>query len=151
MINVKAFFKYNEHKGLTVKVWWLAGWYRVKIRLRSGKQLEKSWGLKGRETTELLDEAQRQYAMLVAEYVGRSCRRTPWESLCLVRALTAGRLFKEKKIPCTMYLGVGKDENGKMVAHAWLRAGGLYVTGGDGSGYACVARFAEAYSEEQLK
>lgn len=151
MVNVKAFFKYNGHKSLTLKVWWLAGWYRIRIRFRSGKHLEESWGIKGRETTDRLEEEQKAFALLAAEYVNRSCRRTPWESLCLVRALTARRLLAQKHIPCTIYLGVGKDENGKMVAHAWLRAGEFYITGGDGSGYACVARFAVADSEEQLK
>ena len=28
-----------------------------------------------------------------------------------------------------------------MIAHAWLRCGQIYVTGGDGQGYAVVAKF----------
>ena len=40
-----------------------------------------------------------------------------------------------------MYLGVGLDENKKMIAHAWLRCGQLYVTGGDGHEYTTVACF----------
>ena len=43
-------------------------------------------------------------------------------------------------IHSTLYLGVGKDE-GKMIAHAWLRCGQMYVTGGNGSSYAMVAKF----------
>ena len=39
-----------------------------------------------------------------------------------------------------MYLGCGMDR-GKMVAHAWLRCGRMYVTGGDGTGYSVVDRF----------
>ena len=29
----------------------------------------------------------------------------------------------------------------KMVAHAWLRCGKMYVTGGDGTGYSIVDKF----------
>ena len=37
-------------------------------------------------------------------------------------------------------------EEGKMVAHAWLRFGEMYVTGGDGGGYTTVARFCKEAS-----
>ena len=37
-------------------------------------------------------------------------------------------------------MGVGL-EDGKMIAHAWLRCGLLYVTGGTGQGYSTVAKF----------
>jgi len=36
---------------------------------------------------------------------------------------------------------VGKDENGKMIAHSWLRCGKMYVMGGNGEGYGVVAKF----------
>ena len=39
-----------------------------------------------------------------------------------------------------MYLGCGTEDD-KMVAHAWLRCGEMYVTGGDGEGYAVVSKF----------
>jgi hypothetical protein len=34
-----------------------------------------------------------------------------------------------------------KRDNGKMVAHAWIRTGEFYLTGGDGTDYAMVAKF----------
>ena len=34
-----------------------------------------------------------------------------------------------------------KIEDGKMVAHAWLRCGEMYVTGGNGAEYAMVDKF----------
>ena len=39
-----------------------------------------------------------------------------------------------------LYLGCAVNE-GKMVAHAWLRCGKMYITGGNGSGYAIVDKF----------
>lgn len=48
--------------------------------------------------------------------------------------------FEKRHISSTLYLGCN-IENGKMIAHAWLRCGKMYVTGGDGSGYAVVDMF----------
>lgn len=69
---------------------------------------------------------------------GKVCDKTPWESKCLVRALAAQRLLCRRGLSSTLYLGCGMEE-GKMVAHAWLRFGEMYVTGGDGGGYTTVA------------
>ena len=87
------------------------------------------------ETMENLRKAKR-----VSTHVNRITEHTLWESKCLVRAMTARKLLKEAGIHSTLYLGVGKDE-GKMIAHAWLRCGQMYVTGGNGSSYAMVAKF----------
>ena len=40
-------------------------------------------------------------------------------------------------------LGVKKDNNNQMLAHAWIRCGDYFVTGGGNRhGYAVVAKFA---------
>ena len=83
---------------------------------------------------------QYRYSYWVSYAVDKVCSRTAWESKCLVRALTAQHLLKKSGIPSTMYLGC-KMEEGKMVAHAWLRVGKVYVTGGNGEGYSIVDRF----------
>ena len=49
--------------------------------------------------------------------------------------------LQKRGIKTTLYLGVNKDTNNDMKAHAWIRAGEMYVTGGDGKGYATVAKF----------
>jgi hypothetical protein len=54
--------------------------------------------------------------------------------------MTARKLLMKKHISSTLYLGVGKD-NDQMIAHAWLRCGNMYVTGGDGKNYSMVAKF----------
>lgn len=72
--------------------------------------------------------------------------RTPWESKCLVRALTAQRMLKKRDVYTTLYLGVGKDTNNKMLAHAWLRCGEFIMTGGrERDRFKEVAKFSNEY------
>ena len=106
-----------------------------KLRKRMGKVKE--------ESPEEVDKNIYKEAVDVSEIVSIVSRHTPWESKCLVQALTAQKLLKEKEISTTLYLGVKKDRNNNMLAHAWLRCGEYYVTGGaNKDGYAVVAKFA---------
>ena len=98
MIDVVGFFKKNRHKKLTLAVWFYAAWYRFCIRFISPKKLSPHWGIRGEESAETASMEQYRYAKLVSSRVNRSANNTPWESKCLVRALTAQRLLKRKKI-----------------------------------------------------
>lgn len=140
MVDLKGFIKHNHNKRITIAVWFWAAWYRFRIRFVPMKYLRKSFGIEGEESPVEGSKEDYRYARTIAEYVNRSANNTPWESKCLVRALTAQRLLKKRGIPTTMYLGV-KMEDEKMVAHAWIRTGKLYVTGGNGTGYANVAKY----------
>lgn len=140
MIHIDGFLRVNKHKGITVLVWLYTAWYRFLIRFIPMRYLRKHFGVEGEESSQVATIEQLRYAKMISGYVNRSAENTFWESKCLVRALTAQRLLKRRNIDSTLYLGVGKDKD-KMIAHAWLRCGSLSVTGGDGSGYAIVARY----------
>lgn len=60
--------------------------------------------------------------------------RTPWESACLVQALTGMIMLSHRGIGATLYLGVAKEESNpeSMAAHAWLRCGDTVLTGAVG-------------------
>ncbi|WP_418792211.1 lasso peptide biosynthesis B2 protein [Phosphitispora sp. TUW77] len=58
-------------------------------------------------------------------------RHTLWESACLVRAIAALKMLQRRNIESTLYLGTAKDENAKLIAHAWLRSGPFYITGAE--------------------
>ena len=140
-MNVIRFFKINKNKKMTLAIYGLTAFYRAQMLLIPSKILQKHWGKKNEESPNEETIENYRYAYRVSREVNRIADKTPWESKCLVRALTARFLLHRKDIFTTLYLGVGKDENGVMVAHAWLRCGERYVTGGDGSTYATVARF----------
>lgn len=134
------FMKYNRDKKLTIAVWFWAGIYRIGILFLPAKFMKRFYGLEGEETS--VEEKPEDYrqAVRIAYHVNRVAGHTPWESKCLVRALTAQKLLDYKNIPSTLYLGVGRKD-GKMVAHAWIRTGSFYLTGGMGEEYAIVAKF----------
>ena len=140
-MGIIGFLKLNPQKRLTLLAYVYSAIFRFKIYFIKSKYLRKGWGREGMESSESVEPWKYTYAKNVAYVVDRICNKTAWESKCLVRALTAQKLLKQKGISSTMYLGCGYDE-GRMVAHAWLRCGKYYVTGGDGSGYSVVDKFA---------
>jgi len=139
--SVKGFIENNHNKKMTLAVYFYTAIYRFLILTHPSKVLQRHWGESGSESQETETDDHYRYAYRVSKVVNGVSNRTEWESKCLVRALTARKLLLRKGITCTLYLGVGKDENGKMIAHAWLRSGEMYVTGGNGSEYANVAKF----------
>jgi hypothetical protein len=70
------------------------------------------------------------YSMIfrISQAIVRSQKTVPWPTRCLVNAITAKVMLREKGLESTLYLGVRK-ENEKMTAHAWLRCGTFFVTG----------------------
>lgn len=119
------------------------GYARAFILFVPFNKLRKRMGKVKEESSEEVDINTYMEARNVSEVVSIVSRHTPWESKCLVQALTAQKLLKEKEISTTLYLGVKKDKNNNMLAHAWLRCGGYYVTGGaNKDGYVVVAKFA---------
>jgi hypothetical protein len=80
----------------------------------------------------------------VAWAISKMSRYTPWQSKCLVRALAAKRMLQSRQIVSTLYLGVTRRTSTKLEAHAWLRSGSVYLTGGEGyKHFTVVASFAE--------
>lgn len=139
-VSIVNFIKDNQFKTETLLSYFYSALFRLQILLIKPKYLKKHWGEEGRETVDKEPREIYIYAASVSRIVNRICTKTSWESKCLVRALTAQKLLKRKKIHSTMYLGCKMDE-GKMVAHAWIRCGEMYVTGGNGEGYAVVDKF----------
>lgn len=87
----------------------------------------------------------------IAALIGRTIRATalstPWQSNCLAQALLARCLLGVLRIPYAMHLGMRsrQDATGEAIAHAWVTAGRVFVTGGNGfANYAVVAVFVPA-------
>jgi hypothetical protein len=91
----------------------------------------------GRQIVKLPDEP--GHGDLLPEWVGRvawavetAARYTPWESACLAQAITGKFLLKQRGLGTRLFLGMKKDLDGKLSAHAWLKAGRIILIGASG-------------------
>ncbi|MGM8364877.1 lasso peptide biosynthesis B2 protein [Virgibacillus sp. W0181] len=96
------------------------------------------------ETGLTVHQREKEQLSVISESIHMMCRYTFWESECLVRAIAAQMMIHRRNIASTLYLGTGKDETGELTAHAWLRSGPYYITGGEGrETFTTVAMFAK--------
>ncbi len=72
---------------------------------------------------------------IVSYWVNKVARSLPMDCSCLPRAMAGRFMLRLRRIDCTLYLGLGKDPRNKLIAHAWLKAGGIKVTGGEDQTY----------------
>ena len=76
--------------------------------------------------------------------VGVAGRALPFHCSCLTEAIAAKVMLKRRGVTSTLYLGLAKDGQSQLEAHAWLRCGSSVLTGGGTSeGYTVIASFAE--------
>ena len=62
--------------------------------------------------------------------IAAAAKRVPWRSDCLLQAMAAHRWLRRKGIQAEVFVGVRKNEQGHLIAHAWSRHGELTITGG---------------------
>lgn len=130
-----------EQKLMIPQIFLLMNWYRYRIHHRPFSEIAPSIGTLGYETPV---EPSPRDAHVVHELMRAMFYRMKWKDSCLIRALTAKKLLNRKGNHCTLYMGVSKDGNQAMTAHAWLRCGKLIVTGGEGSSrYTVTALFGD--------
>ena len=55
--------------------------------------------------------------------------RLAWSNLCLVNAVAAKLMLRRRGISTQLFLGLAKDGEQNLEAHAWLSCGDLFVTG----------------------
>jgi hypothetical protein len=60
----------------------------------------------------------------------RASRYLPGESTCLPQAMAAYRLLAQRGIPARLKIGVRKEDEQKLSAHAWVECEGQVVIGG---------------------
>lgn len=81
-------------------------------------------------------------AVEIGRAVGRAARRVPFRALCLQQAFAALLMMRRRGLAATVHLGVARDDDGDLKAHAWSRCGELPVTGvAAARGFVPVAAF----------
>jgi len=71
----------------------------------------------------------RVLAHRIAYVTNAAANRIP-RTTCLPRALVAQMLLSRHSDRAELHIGVAKDSNGKLEAHAWVESGGQVVIGG---------------------
>ena len=140
---IKIFRKLNfQDKLLFFKAFIITGIVRIAILNIKFDKLKSRLGKNNHESSKEIDVECYSYIDIVKKAVLRAAKYTPWQSKCLVQAVTVQYLLKKENIPSTIYLGVNKDKCNKMQAHAWIRCGEIIVTGGEISNdFKVVAKF----------
>ncbi|MBV7276195.1 lasso peptide biosynthesis B2 protein [Clostridiaceae bacterium UIB06] len=124
------FFKISfRDKMILIEAFCITGMIRFAILFIDFSKIVKFTGNYKEESSEYLCETERFITKKVGWIVNTVSKNTPWESKCLVKALTAQILLKQKNISSTLYLGVTKNKQNKLIAHAWLRSGLDIITG----------------------
>jgi len=135
---------------LLVETYILLGLARLAINIVPLRRLAPWFGTQSQETPGEISPVQLHEAERIAWAVRSVSPHTPWQSNCYPQAFTAKLLLRRKQIPSTLYLGATIRQNtvgqpattSAITAHAWLRCGSLYVTGGRGHDtYAVLAFF----------
>jgi len=86
---------------------------------------------------------QLQHARRVGWAVRTMARRLPFEVVCLPQAMAGKGMLSWRGVPSTLSLGLRRKGEEGLMAHAWLRAGPLILTGsGEDEPFVEVARFA---------
>ena len=131
-------------KCLFTQAYCLTGMVRLAVLLLPFRWLSPLLGQHMLESPEQEEEVTLEAARQVGWAVETVSRHTPWASKCLVQAIVGKILLRQRGISNTLYLGVGQEDEKGLVAHAWLRSGGLILTGGqDRERFAIVGKFAD--------
>lgn len=110
---------------------YLTAFFKIVIFILPFKTYKRYFGMHNMETSYEIDNSEYKTIRRISWVVSTISKYTPWESKCLVQAMTAQKMLRRRCLYSTLYLGVGKnDEGNNLQAHAWLRSGSIIVTGG---------------------
>ncbi|MCC3376008.1 lasso peptide biosynthesis B2 protein [Cohnella sp. REN36] len=128
-------------KLLLLEAFLFLGWARF-LKLLPFSRVSPSLGTLQTETSWSCFTEDEVTLRRVSRAVRTMSRYTWWESKCLVMAIAAMKMLQRRGIDSTLYLGTAKDEEGRMIAHAWLRSGPYYLTGAEEmAAFTVVSRF----------
>lgn len=136
---------------LFTEAFFYLGWARI-VKSMPFSKVAPTLGIYMDETTLDYDESSRVILRNISEAIHIMSRYTFWESKCLVRAIAGMKMLGRRQIRSTLYLGTARDENRKMIAHAWLRSGPFYITGAEEmERFTVVGKFASKISKKNLE
>ncbi|MEH7493788.1 lasso peptide biosynthesis B2 protein [Neobacillus niacini] len=117
-------------RNLLIEAYILLAWARV-LKSFPFSRVSPFLGSQMSETTFEIAPVNIKIVKQISHAIHIMSKYTFWESKCLIKAIACMKMLERRQIDSTLYLGTAKDENGQMIAHAWLRSGPLYLTGAE--------------------
>lgn len=82
-----------------------------------------------KEAQSILNPEEKAYLTRLQKNMRRLKRNLPWNVKCFEEVIAAKKLLEKKDIKSTLYLGVARNEENKLIAHAWLKTDNRIVFG----------------------
>ncbi|MGF1728816.1 lasso peptide biosynthesis B2 protein [Photobacterium kasasachensis] len=90
-----------------------------------------------------------QKAKQIGHIVRLAAKHLPWQCKCLAQAMAAQSMLRMRNISGIVFIGVNKTSN-DYKAHAWLKVGDSYLTGGNGfTDYQVIDRYSTKFDIAQ--
>ncbi len=119
-----------SERWLVVEAAFWMGLARLAILIFPFRWLASRLGHHMAESPEVSSDTHRYRARQISRSVKRAGRHLPWDCTCLVSAMAAMAMLRRRGQGSTLYLGVNREDEDQLAAHAWLRTGDTFVTGG---------------------
>lgn len=114
----------------------LCGVARASIKTLPLPYLSRYFGKFNKTTaiSQIISKKQIAQVVQIGKSVRLAAKYTPWDSSCLTQAMVAKFWCSVFKIPYAFYIGFAKsaDSPSGYNAHAWITAGPVAITGGNG-------------------
>ncbi len=122
----------------------MLGLVRVAVAAAPFRTLARFFGKQHAETGSELAPDDLRRVRRIGQLLRASADAVPWECKCLTQSVAGRLMLVRRRIPSTLYLGVRSGADGAFEAHAWLRCGSYFVTGGDGhESFTVLTHFAD--------
>ena len=141
----------KKKKGMFIEAFFYLAWARI-LKAIPFSKVAPTLGVFMNETPLNNNESNRVIVSNISVAIHIMSRYTFWESQCLVKAIAAMKMLERRQIESTLYLGTAKDDNGKLIAHAWLRSGPFYITGAEVmERFTVVSKFAKGIGKNNVE
>ncbi|WP_338449854.1 lasso peptide biosynthesis B2 protein [Niallia oryzisoli] len=149
---MNTFFALDKKtKSMLIEAFFYLAWARI-LKAVPFSKVAPTLGVFMNETPINVNESNRVVVRKISEAIHIMSRYTFWESQCLVKAIAAMKMLERRQIESTLYLGTAKDEQGKLIAHAWLRSGPFYITGAEVmERFTVVSKFAKRIGKNNVE
>lgn len=132
---------------LVLEAFVMLGWARI-LKSKPFPKVAPKLGIHMEETSRHHHKEDEPMIRSISRVIGKVSRHTPWESMCMVKAMAAMKMLERRRLESTLYMGTSRDKEGKLIAHAWLRTGPYVITGAEEApAFTVVSKFAKVLDQ----